>query len=65
MISAEPVFSALSALGPGHRLDLSQLRRRMLPPPEDIEGLGPYGKAVANGIADDAAGCSRKKSRSG
>jgi len=28
----------------------------MVPPPEDVEGLGAYGKAVANGIAYDAAG---------
>ena len=37
-------------------IDLSQLRPRMIPPPKDIEGLGAYGKAVANGIAYDAAG---------
>jgi glutaminyl-peptide cyclotransferase len=37
-------------------IDLSQLRSRMVPPPKDIEGLGAYGKAVANGIAYDAAG---------
>jgi glutaminyl-peptide cyclotransferase len=37
-------------------IDLSQLRRRMVPPPKDVEGLGAYGKAVANGIAYDAAG---------
>src|SRR3954469_15271682 len=37
-------------------IDLSQLRSRMVPPPQDIEGLGAYGKAVANGIAYDAAG---------
>jgi glutaminyl-peptide cyclotransferase len=36
--------------------DLSQLRTRMVPPPKDVEGLGAYGKAVANGIAYDAAG---------
>jgi glutaminyl-peptide cyclotransferase len=36
-------------------IDLSQLRPRMIPPPEDVEGLGAYGKAVANGIAYDAA----------
>jgi glutamine cyclotransferase len=28
----------------------------MVPPPQDIEGLGAYGKAVANGIAFEAAG---------
>jgi len=37
-------------------IDLSQLRPRMVPPPKDVEGLGAYGKAVANGIAHDAAG---------
>jgi len=37
-------------------IDLSQLRSRMVPPPQDIEGLGAYGKAVANGISYDAAG---------
>jgi glutamine cyclotransferase len=37
-------------------IDLSQLRSRMIPPPRDVEGLGGYGKAVANGIAYDAAG---------
>jgi glutaminyl-peptide cyclotransferase len=37
-------------------IDLSQLRPRMVPPPKDLEGLGAYGKAVANGIAYDAAG---------
>jgi glutamine cyclotransferase len=37
-------------------IDLSQLRSRMVPPPQDIEVLGAYGKAVANGIAYDAAG---------
>jgi len=37
-------------------IDLSPLRRRMVPPPKDVEGLGAYGKAVANGIAYDAAG---------
>jgi glutamine cyclotransferase len=37
-------------------IDLSQLRPRMVPPPRDVEGLGAYGKAVANGIAYDAAG---------
>jgi glutamine cyclotransferase len=37
-------------------IDLSQLRSRMVPPPKDVEGLGAYGKAVANGIAYDAAG---------
>jgi glutaminyl-peptide cyclotransferase len=37
-------------------IDLSQLRLRMVPPPKDVEGLGAYGKAVANGIAYDAAG---------
>ena len=37
-------------------IDLSQLRPRMVPPPRDAEGLGAYGKAVANGIAYDAAG---------
>jgi glutaminyl-peptide cyclotransferase len=37
-------------------IDLSPLRSRMTPPPKDVEGLGAYGKAVANGIAYDAAG---------
>lgn len=37
-------------------IDLSQLRSRMVPPPKDVEGLGAYGKAVANGIAYDGAG---------
>ena len=37
-------------------IDLSPLRSRMIPPPKDAEGLGAYGKAVANGIAYDAAG---------
>jgi glutamine cyclotransferase len=37
-------------------IDLSLLRPRMVPPPKDIEGLGAYGKAVANGIAYDGAG---------
>ena len=37
-------------------IDLSQLRSRMVPPPKDVEGLGAYGKAMANGIAYDAAG---------
>lgn len=37
-------------------IDLSLLRPRMTPPPEDLEGLGASGKAVANGIAYDAAG---------
>jgi glutaminyl-peptide cyclotransferase len=37
-------------------IDLSQLRSRMVPPPKDVESLGAYGKAVANGIAYDAAG---------
>ena len=37
-------------------IDLSQLRSRMVPPPKDVEDLGAYGKAVANGIAYDAAG---------
>jgi glutaminyl-peptide cyclotransferase len=37
-------------------IDLSPLRSRMVPPPRDVEGLGAYGKAVANGIAYDAAG---------
>jgi glutamine cyclotransferase len=35
-------------------IDLSELRPRMVPPPQDVEGLGAYGKAVANGIAYDA-----------
>jgi glutamine cyclotransferase len=34
-------------------IDLSELRPRMVPPPQDVEGIGPYGKAVANGIAYD------------
>ena len=37
-------------------IDLSPLRRRMVPPPRDVDGLGAYGKAVANGIAYDADG---------
>jgi glutamine cyclotransferase len=37
-------------------IDLSRLRSRMDPPPQDVEDLGAYGKAVANGIAYDAAG---------
>ena len=37
-------------------IDLSDLRPRMVPPPQDVEGLGAYGKAVANGIAYDNAG---------
>src|SRR5215217_737405 len=37
-------------------IDLSELRARMVPPPKDVESLGAYGKAVANGIAYDAAG---------
>jgi len=36
-------------------LDLSELRPRLVPPPQDVEVLGAYGKAVANGIAYDAA----------
>jgi glutamine cyclotransferase len=35
-------------------IDLSPLKSRMVPPPRDVEGLGAYGKAVANGIAYDA-----------
>jgi len=35
-------------------IDLAELRSRMNPPPKDVEGLGAYGKAVANGIAYDA-----------
>jgi glutamine cyclotransferase len=37
-------------------IDLSELRHRMVPPPQDVEGLGAYGKAVANGIAYDPDG---------
>jgi glutamine cyclotransferase len=37
-------------------IDLSELRPRMVPPPQDVEGLGAYGKAVANGIAYDPGG---------
>ncbi|MFN7939627.1 MAG: glutaminyl-peptide cyclotransferase [Bryobacteraceae bacterium] len=37
-------------------IDLSSLRPRMVPPPKDVEELGASGKAVANGIAYDAAG---------
>jgi glutaminyl-peptide cyclotransferase len=37
-------------------LDLSELRLRLVPPPQDVESLGAYGKAVANGIAYDEAG---------
>ncbi len=36
-------------------IDLSELRPRLIPPPKDVEGLGAYGRAVANGIAYDAA----------
>jgi glutaminyl-peptide cyclotransferase len=36
-------------------IDLSELRSRMTPAPKDVDGLGAYGKAVANGIAYDAA----------
>src|SRR5262245_13529982 len=35
-------------------IDLSDLLPRLVPPPKDVEGLGAYGKAVANGIAYDA-----------
>lgn len=37
-------------------IDLAPLRSRMNPAPQDAKGLGAYGKAVANGIAYDAAG---------
>ena len=37
-------------------IDLSALRSRMAPPPQDVDGLGAYGKAVANGIAYDPDG---------
>ena len=37
-------------------IDLSELRPRMATPPQDVEGLGAYGKAVANGIAYDPHG---------
>jgi glutaminyl-peptide cyclotransferase len=37
-------------------IDLSELKPRMAPPPQDVEGLGAYGKAVANGIAYDPDG---------
>jgi glutamine cyclotransferase len=37
-------------------IDLSELRTRMVPPPQDVEGLGAYGTAVANGIAYDPDG---------
>jgi glutamine cyclotransferase len=37
-------------------IDLSELRARMVPPPQDVEDLGAYGKAVANGIAYDPDG---------
>jgi glutamine cyclotransferase len=37
-------------------IDLSELRPRMVPAPQDVEGLGAYGKAVANGIAYDPDG---------
>jgi glutaminyl-peptide cyclotransferase len=37
-------------------IDLSELRPRMVPPPQDVQGLGAYGKAVANGIAYDPDG---------
>src|SRR5262245_9976288 len=34
-------------------IDLSELVPRLVPPPKDVERLGAYGKAVANGIAYD------------
>jgi glutamine cyclotransferase len=34
-------------------IDLSELLPQLVPPPKDVEGLGAYGKAVANGIAYD------------
>ncbi|WP_321475116.1 glutaminyl-peptide cyclotransferase [uncultured Paludibaculum sp.] len=37
-------------------LDLAPLRSRMIPAPKDAKELGAYGRAVANGIAYDAAG---------
>lgn len=37
-------------------IDLSELKPQMAPPPKDVEGLGAYGKAVANGIAYDSDG---------
>jgi glutamine cyclotransferase len=37
-------------------IDLSEVRPRLAPPPKDVDGLGAYGKAVANGIAYDKAG---------
>jgi glutamine cyclotransferase len=37
-------------------IDLSELKLRMSPSPKDVEGLGAYGKAAANGIAYDSAG---------
>ena len=36
-------------------IDLSELRSRMTPAPKDVDDLGAYGKAVANGVAYDAA----------
>jgi glutaminyl-peptide cyclotransferase len=36
-------------------IDLSELLPRLIPPPRDVENLGASGKAVANGIAYDAA----------
>jgi glutaminyl-peptide cyclotransferase len=35
-------------------IDLSAVKSRMVPPPKDMETLGAYGKAVANGIGCDA-----------
>ena len=37
-------------------IDLSDLKRKMTPQPQDDKSLGAYGKAVANGIAWDAEG---------
>jgi glutaminyl-peptide cyclotransferase len=37
-------------------IDLSEVRPRLVPPPKDVDELGAYGKAVANGIAYDKAG---------
>src|SRR5262245_17451682 len=36
-------------------IDLSALLPRLIPPPQDVQNLGASGKAVANGIAYDAA----------
>src|SRR2546425_4275626 len=37
-------------------INLAELRSRLVPPPKDVEGLGPPGRALLNGIAYDASG---------